>query len=316
MPDSQEQSRQNDDVQLLNSLKRSAPAKSEVAQQFLTRYQRFSRPLIITSALIPLIFTQENSGRVGEIIAIASWVVFLVDLSIQMRFRVRYLKSWVGILDLSIVIVTSPWYLLPGVDGGGIVVLARLARLARLLVIAKGAQHIFARLGRAAIIAVTAVLLLAFVAYEAENGANPEGIVNPEFASYGDSVWWGYVTLTTVGYGDIVPETVTGRIAGGVIMTLGIALLGVLAGSLASFFRIAPTSSSSAPPETESTEGSTTSPDATSGEMSEGPPSLDDADLSALRKEVVDLRSEIRELTKLLNHSTEAPASVKAADES
>ncbi len=316
MPDSRDQSRQNDDVQLLNSLKRSAPAKSEAAQQFLTRYQRFSRPLIIISALIPLIFTQENSGRVGEIIAIASWVVFLVDLIVQMRFRVRYLFSWVGILDLSIVIVTSPWYLLPGVEGGGFVVIARLARLARLLVIAKGAQHIFARLGRAAVIAVAAVLLLAFVAYEAENGANPEGIVNPEFASYWDSVWWGYVTLTTVGYGDIVPETVTGRIAGGVLMTLGIALLGVLAGSLASFFRIAPTSSSSAPLETDSTENSTTSPDAPSGEVSERPPSGDDADVSALRKEVVDLRSEIRELTKLLSHSTEAPASDKAADDS
>jgi voltage-gated potassium channel len=48
----------------------------------------------------------------------------------------------------------------------------------------------------------------------------------------------GIVTLTTVGYGDIVPKTPTGRWAGVTIMLTGIAVLGVLAGSLASFFRI------------------------------------------------------------------------------
>ena len=291
-------------MNLFKALKRSAPAKSDAAQQFLNRYQPVSRPLIVISAIVPLVFTQENSGHVGEFIAILSWLVFLVDLVIQIRFRDRYLYSWVGILDISIVLVTSPWYLLPGIEGGGIVVLARLARLARLLVIAKGAQHIIERLGRAAIIAVAAVFLLSFVAYEAENGANPSGVVNPEFASYWDSVWWGYVTLTTVGYGDIVPETVTGRIAGAVIMTLGIALLGVLAGSLASFFRISPTPNSDdskgAEPSDASTtydakSGSTTTPVASESRTAD--------DLAALRKEVVDLRSEIRELTDILNRT-------------
>jgi voltage-gated potassium channel len=46
------------------------------------------------------------------------------------------------------------------------------------------------------------------------------------------------VTITTVGYGDIVPKTTTGRWAAVVIMVTGIAVLGVLAGSLASFFRL------------------------------------------------------------------------------
>jgi len=43
------------------------------------------------------------------------------------------------------------------------------------------------------------------VAYHAEHP------VNPEFATVGDALWRGIVTVTTVGYGDIVPKTTTGR---------------------------------------------------------------------------------------------------------
>jgi hypothetical protein len=46
------------------------------------------------------------------------------------------------------------------------------------------------------------------------------------------------VTLTTVGYGDIVPKTSGGRFAGMAIMFTGIAVLGVLAGSLSALFRL------------------------------------------------------------------------------
>ena len=59
---------------------------------------------------------------------------------------------------------------------------------------------------------------------------------NPDFATFGDAIWWSTVTLTTVGYGDIVPITTAGRFDGAAIMFMGIALLGLLAGSLASFF--------------------------------------------------------------------------------
>jgi voltage-gated potassium channel len=112
------------------------------------------------------------------------------------------------------------------------VVLIRLARVARLLMAGTGARRLFARLGRVAIIAVAVVVIGAAVAYRAEHPSNPE------FASYGDSLWWAIVTLTTVGYGDIVPQTLEGRLTGVLIMVAGVGILGVLAGSLASFFRV------------------------------------------------------------------------------
>jgi voltage-gated potassium channel len=83
-----------------------------------------------------------------------------------------------------------------------------------------------------AIFAGIVLLVGAAIAYHAEHATNPG------FATFGDALWWGIVTLTTVGYGDIVPETTAGRAAGVMIMVSGVAVLGMLAGSLASFFRL------------------------------------------------------------------------------
>lgn len=74
------------------------------------------------------------------------------------------------------------------------------------------------------------LVICSLAAYEAERKTNPE------FGSMGDAFWWGITTLTTVGYGDIVRETTAGRLAGVALMFTGIAVLGLLAGSLAEFF--------------------------------------------------------------------------------
>ena len=52
----------------------------------------------------------------------------------------------------------------------------------------------------------------------------------------GDALWWGYVTATTVGYGDQYPVTTGGRIAGLIMLTVGVALFATFSGFLASTF--------------------------------------------------------------------------------
>ena len=59
---------------------------------------------------------------------------------------------------------------------------------------------------------------------------------NKSLHGFLDSVWWALVTVTTVGYGDIVPKTVAGRIIGFIIMASGLALVSLMTASIASVF--------------------------------------------------------------------------------
>lgn len=52
----------------------------------------------------------------------------------------------------------------------------------------------------------------------------------------GDALWWGYVTATTVGYGDYYPVTTGGRIAGVIMLTVGVGLFATFSGFLATAF--------------------------------------------------------------------------------
>jgi voltage-gated potassium channel len=253
---------------------RPGEPRSEAAAAFLDRYNHWMRLPIIAAAILPLVIVPESNGWVGVTVGILTWAVFLVDYLVHRRSLDRYGATWLGRFDLFVVVATAPWFLLPGAQAGQFVVLLRLARLARLVVASRGSRRLFERLGRVAALAVGVLITSSLVAYHAEHPTNHE------FATVGDALWWGIVTLTTVGYGDIVPTTTTGRWAGVTIMVTGIAVLGTLAGSLASFFRI----DESAPP---------TEP----GE-SGGPPG--DVDLAGLVAEVAALRRQIEVLAERL----------------
>ena len=198
----------------------------------LERFDSVMRIPLVLSALLPIVIVPESGGWVAAVVGVVTWLVFLVDYVVHARHKVHFGRTGFGRFDLIVVILTAPWFLLPGFQAGRFVVLLRLARLARLMIAGQGTRRLLQRLGRVLAVAVGVVVVAGLVAYRAEHE------VNPEFATRGDALWWGIVTLTTVGYGDIVPITPTGRWAGVAIMITGIAVLGVLAGSLASFFRL------------------------------------------------------------------------------
>lgn len=73
------------------------------------------------------------------------------------------------------------------------------------------------------------IVLSASGIYVVENKAQPE-----QFESIPKAMWWAVVTLTTVGYGDVTPVTMTGKFLGAVITVLGVGLAALPAGILAS----------------------------------------------------------------------------------
>jgi voltage-gated potassium channel len=275
---------------------RRGEPRSERDAAFLERFDARMRLPIIVSAVLPLIVVPESGDWLGIVVGIATWLVFLADFVVQARHRERYRRTRLGRFDLFVVIATAPWFLLPGAHAGSFVVLLRLARIARLMMASKGAHRLFDRLGRVAAVAGGVVVLGSLVAYHAEHPTNPE------FATVGDALWWGIVTLTTVGYGDIVPKTPAGRWAAVVIMITGIAVLGLLSGSLASFFRLGDSSVGNAAPADQPASATAT-----------------DAALQALTAEVAALRGQVAALTQRLtgtppDRASEEPASGQDAE--
>ncbi|WP_231514946.1 potassium channel family protein [Oceanobacillus salinisoli] len=58
----------------------------------------------------------------------------------------------------------------------------------------------------------------------------------PNIDNYADGLWWSIVTTTTVGYGDISPDSAVGRIIAIILMIVGIGLIGMLTSSITTYF--------------------------------------------------------------------------------
>jgi len=115
----------------------------------------------------------------------------------------------------------------------------RLIRLLRILRAFRSTkhlvQHIFKRrtqgaLTAAAIIAVLMIIFSSIAILQVEDAAN-SNIKTAE-----DAIWWAYVTITTVGYGDKFPVTTEGRIIAALLMTVGVGLFGTFTAYLAYWF--------------------------------------------------------------------------------
>ena len=81
------------------------------------------------------------------------------------------------------------------------------------------------------VVALLLVFLISGIVLEAEKGAPHANIL-----TYPEAVWWGFVTITTVGYGDYYPVTTPGRSMAVILMFFGLGIIGVLSSYLSSTF--------------------------------------------------------------------------------
>lgn len=167
-----------------------------------------------------------------------SVVIFTIEYIARIAVssdRKRFIFSFFGMVDFLAIL---PFYLAIGLDLRSL----RAFRLLRLVRIFKLARYSKAakRFHRAFIIAREELSLFLFAAlivlylagvgiYYFENPAQPE-----KFSSIFHSLWWAVATLTTVGYGDIYPITAGGKVFTFFILVLGLGIVSIPAGMVAS----------------------------------------------------------------------------------
>ena len=154
-----------------------------------------------------------------------------------LRTRLRFAVTPFALIDLLAILPFYLSLLMPMVD-------ARMLRVFRLLRLLKLARYspAMATLGRVIVderralgasllIMLGLIMIAATLIYHVEREAQPEA-----FSSIPKAMWWALATLTTVGYGDIVPITALGRLIGGLVMVFGLGMFALPIGIIASGF--------------------------------------------------------------------------------
>lgn len=200
--------------------------------------QAFLDVAVVLGALatIPLTVLQEQGEKSWALTAMdwAIWGIFALEFLLLVVFSPRpHLFRSSTAVKFAVVAISFP--MLPN-----LLALVRLARLARLLRLLRltgvttwglaGLKAVLGRRGLVYIAAVTTVLILV--------GGGCLSILEPETVKggYGDGIWWAVVTASTVGYGDIAPSTLWGRLIAVLLMLVGIGLMSTLAASITSYF--------------------------------------------------------------------------------
>jgi voltage-gated potassium channel len=156
----------------------------------------------------------------------------------QARSRMQWVFSAEGIIDLLAVlpaVATAYGGARLGAESASVFVLLWVLKLAThaqgVRLIARVFHNERSALSAAAALFVIVLFSAATIAHWLEAERQPE-----HFGSIPASLWWAVVTLTTTGYGDVVPLSTAGRMLGGLVMLCGICVLALLAGILANGF--------------------------------------------------------------------------------
>ncbi len=193
------------------------------------RWARLSEvPLTVAAVVFLAAYTLQVLSRPParfdrwlDLVEWLTWSVFLVDYVVRLRLAERRGHWFVRhLLDLAAVALPV---LRP----------LRLLRLVALLSVFQRAAGTNLR-GRVVTYALGSTVLLIFVSslavLEAERDAAESSIT-----SFGQALWWAFTTITTVGYGDNIPMTTTGRVVAVALMIGGVALLGTITATIASW---------------------------------------------------------------------------------
>ncbi len=164
---------------------------------------------------------RDGAWEAAEWVMWSIWLVFVVDYLVMLTLAERRVR-WFFTHLLEFLVVVLPM-LRP----------LRLLRLLALLGVLQRATGTWLR-GRVTVYVVGStafvVLLASLAELEAERHA-----AGAEIRSFPDSLWWAFETITTVGFGDRVPVTAAGRLIAVGLMLAGIALLGVITATIASW---------------------------------------------------------------------------------
>jgi voltage-gated potassium channel len=202
--------------------------------------------LAVMLETVPEIGDPAAGGRFGPQLDVLEWgftVLFTVEYILRLicsRRPLRYATSFFGIVDLLSILPTYLAVLIPGAESMLIVRSLRLLRVFRVFKLARFVVEASA-LRRAlwqsrAKIVVFLVTVLIIVTLMGTAMYLVEGHVNEQFESIPESVYWAVVTVTTVGYGDMTPQTVPGRSLAVVMMIIGYAMIIVPTGIVSAEF--------------------------------------------------------------------------------
>ena len=163
-------------------------------------------------------------------------VLFTIEYVVRLycaRHTLRYARSFFGVVDLLAVL---PFYIGLFVSGAGFLDVIKVLRMLRIFRVLKMAQYVGEadllknalmasrrKIGIFLVVVMTIVVILGSLMYIIEGEENG-------FSSIPRAVYWAIVTLTTVGYGDISPQTGPGQALAAVIMIIGYSIIAVPTG--------------------------------------------------------------------------------------